>query len=214
MESMAPPSAGRGPAGCKIRVILAALALTALAAGPLGLCATAHAAAQPPTSGVVRVGDFAPTFTLKTLAGEPWALADHLGKRPVLLLFWSFFCFPCQRELPELDALARQIGAENLTVLGVGLDGPEYDERVVPFLRDKGITLPMVHDKETEEYFETAERYGVVGTPTFFLIDLQGRIRLIQLGRVEPEMLVSAVKAAREQSYCPEITKPPARPAR
>jgi peroxiredoxin len=158
------------------------------------------------------VGDFAPDFTLSTLSGSPLALAQYTGERPVLLVFWSFFCFPCQKEIPEIAEFARQLGPEKLAVIGICLDGPEYAERVVPFCRDKGITFPMVYDKETEEYFETAERYGVVGTPTLFLIDAQRRVRLIHLGRLDPEMLAGAVKAAREQSFCSEITKPPVRP--
>ena len=168
-------------------------------------------AAQPPTTGSVRVGDFAPEFTLKTFAGGSLKLADHLGKRPVLLVFWSFFCFPCQKEMPEIEEFARQLGPDSLTVIGICLDGPAYEERLLPFVRDKGITYPMVYDKETEEYFETAERYGVVGTPTLFLIDPQRRIRLIHLGRLDRDMLAGAVKAAREQSFCSEITKPPTR---
>ncbi|MBI5014918.1 MAG: TlpA family protein disulfide reductase [Deltaproteobacteria bacterium] len=215
MDVTTPPSHRRGARlGKALRSLAAAAALAAAVLGVGVQNPTAARGAPPPTTGVVRVGDFAPTFTLPALSGNTFTLSEQIGQRPVLLVFWSYFCFPCQKEIPDLQAFARQLGPENLLVVGVCLDGPEYDERVVPFCRDKGITFPIVHDKETEEYFETAERYGVVGTPTSFLLDAQGRVRLIHLGRLDPEMLAGAVKAARDQSYCSEITKPTPRRAK
>ncbi len=166
----------------------------------------------PPPEGAVRVGDQAPRFALKSLSGQAVRIEDSLGRKPILIVFWSYFCFPCQRELPALEELYREIGPENLAVIGISLDGVQYDQRIVPFVKEKGITFPMAYDRETDEFFEVAERYGVVGTPTYFLLDLQGRVRLIHLGRLEKELLVGAVKGVRDQAFCSEITKPEAPP--
>lgn len=213
MGSMTPPSP-RVRARRALRPLGTIALLAALLLAPGSGNSPLAQAAPPATTGAVRVGDFAPDFTLTSLSGTPLTLSKQIGKQPVLLVFWSFFCFPCQKEMPELQQFAQQVGSQNLSVIGICLDGPEYDERVIPFCRDKGITFPVLHDKETEEYFETAERYGVVGTPTFFLLDPQGRIRLIHLGRLDRDMLVGAVKSARDQSFCAEITKPPPRPSK
>lgn len=168
----------------------------------------------PSVTEAVRVGDLAPDFTLQAFDGRELALADHLGEKPLLVVFWSFFCFPCQRELPRLEELYQELGPGQLAVIGISLDGPQFDERVLPFIRQKGITFPNAYDRETEEFFEVAERYGVVGTPTSFLVDAQGRVRFVHLGRIDSDALKSLVRTAGEQTFCPEITKPISPPSR
>lgn len=182
--------------------VIAMTLLAALAAAPT------PAATPPATAGTVRVGDLAPGFILNTLAGGAVCLSQHIGKQPVLLVFWSYFCFPCQREMPDLDALGRELGPDALRIIGISLDGPQYDNKVLPYLAEKGITFPNAYDTETDDFFELAERYGVVGTPTSFLIDLQGRVRFIHLGRLEPTVLRTLLTGIRDPSFCPEIIKP------
>jgi hypothetical protein len=48
----------------------------------------------------VRVGDRAPGFTLRSFRGKNVQLSDHLGKAPILLVFWSFFWCPCCSSFP------------------------------------------------------------------------------------------------------------------
>lgn len=155
------------------------------------------------------MGDLAPDFVLQSFDGKKMCLSDCLGSnKPVLLVFWSYFCFPCQKELPEVAELARELGPDQVTVLGISLDGPQYDEKILPFVAEKAITFPNGYDRETELFFEVAERYGVVGTPTTFVLDPQGRVRFIHLGRLEPEVLAGVLRGVRDPSFCAEITKP------
>ncbi|MHB8766367.1 MAG: TlpA family protein disulfide reductase [Deferrisomatales bacterium] len=190
------------------------LAALSLAAVPTPAAAAPAPATPVATDGAVRVGDPAPDFSLQALSGEAVNLADSLGKAPVLVVFWSYFCFPCQKELPELEALHRELGPDRLRLVGVNLDGPQFDGRILPFLSEKGITFPNAYDKETEEFFELASRYGVVGSPTSFLVDLQGRVRFIHLGRLDPQVLKGVLGGIRDQAFCPEITKPTPAPRR
>lgn len=164
--------------------------------------------APSPADGTVRVGDIAPDFTLESFDGKGLRLGDYLGERPVLLIFWSYFCFPCQTELPQIAELQRQLGTDRLTVLGISLDGPQFSEKVRPFLAAQRITFPNLYDRESPDFFEVAERYGVVGTPTSFLLDSHGRVRFVHLGRLEPAVLAGVIEGAREHTFCAEITKP------
>ena len=164
--------------------------------------------APSPASGSVRVGDIAPGFRLHTFQGDPIDLAELVGKRPVLLFFWSFFCHPCQTEISAIEGLHREMGPSRLAIVGISLDGPRFDARIRPFMEQKGITFPNGYDRETGDFFEVADRYGVVGTPTSFLLDTQGRVRFIHLGRLDPEALKALVKSACDNAFCAEIAKP------
>ncbi len=179
----------------------------ALLLGFAGLLPAGAAGAPSPTNGTVRVGDMAPDFSLRAMDGSTLCLTDCLGQKPILVIFWSYFCFPCQREMPVIQELYEELG-DDLGVISICLDGPEYDNKVLPFLKSKGITFPTAYDRQTEEFFEVAERYGVVGPPTSFLLDASGRVRFIHLGRLEREVLTGVVRSVRDPSYCAEILKP------
>lgn len=167
--------------------------------------------ALPNTDGSVRVGDLAPDFNLTTLDGKPLKLSELTQKNATVLIFWSFFCFPCQAEMPELQSLYDTV-KDTVSIASVALDGHQYDKFVLPFLAEKKITLPVAYDRETERFFETAEKYGVVGTPTIFLLDEQGKVRFIHLGRLEKPLLLSLIDSIKSKNYCADIIKPETTP--
>jgi acetylornithine deacetylase/succinyl-diaminopimelate desuccinylase-like protein len=75
------------------------------------------------------VGTHAPDFTLPAAPGGPsrgrFRLADHVGQRPVVILFWATWCQPCTQELPVYQALYARYGAARLTVVGISMDNPD-----------------------------------------------------------------------------------------
>src|SRR5258705_894071 len=76
-------------------------------------------------------------------------LAALKGK-PVFLNFWATWCAPCMEELPDLAALAREAGGENMAFLGISLDswvtgeGAETGDKVRKALASAGISYPNV----------------------------------------------------------------------
>jgi peroxiredoxin len=124
-------------------------------------------------------GSRLPDYTVQTLAGEPRALSAYRGQ-PLLLNVWATWCPPCVREMPALERVHRELGAKGLRVLAVSVDAapgainawgrPGGDIR--QFLEEQGITFEVLWDPSGE--IETA--YGLLGLPTTFLIDRNGRI--------------------------------------
>jgi len=53
----------------------------------------------------------ASNFTLETPAGTPLNLEDYAGKY-VLVNFWAYWCSPCIKEFPDMQALYEQLGNE------------------------------------------------------------------------------------------------------
>jgi peroxiredoxin len=125
-------------------------------------------------------GSRAPEYSVRTLAGEPRALSAYRGQN-VLLNVWATWCPPCVREMPALQRVHEQLGGSGLKVVAVSVDaapgainawGREGGD-IRSFIAEQGITFEVLWDPSGE--IETA--YGLLGLPTTFLIDREGRIR-------------------------------------
>lgn len=120
------------------------------------------------------VGRPAPDFFLPSVHPnhEPVALSSYRG-RVVYLDFWSAWCVPCRRVMPELDALRRAHPRHEFEVIAVNVDAVIADAR--QFLEQVPVSYPVVVDAAGA----TARLFGVAALPTSFLIDRAGRVRLV-----------------------------------
>jgi len=141
------------------------------------LCVVALAGAESPLpgSGVPAEapgaqGDRPADFTLPDLDGRTVTLGPFLGKKPVLLVFWATWCPECKAAIPEINALATGPLAEKLQIFG--LDFRESRGKVALAVTSREIRYPVLLD----EHGEAARAYGVVGIPTYVLIDRRGMV--------------------------------------
>jgi len=109
-------------------------------------------------------------FTLPDLDGRPVTLGPFLGKKPVLLVFWATWCPECKAAIPGINALISGPLAERMQVFG--LDFRESREKVAQAVTSRGIRYPVLLD----ERGQAARAYGVVGIPTYILIDRKGNV--------------------------------------
>lgn len=108
------------------------------------------------------------SFSVDTLAGEPFSLSDHAGE-VVLLNFWATWCGPCKKELPELVELQDALADSGLTVLAVSVDdGPT--EPVAAMADKLGLTMPVAHAPEL------GERFGASAIPALRLVGRDGAL--------------------------------------
>jgi len=114
----------------------------------------------------------APRFTVHDVEGRTLDLGELLHRGPVLLDFWATWCAPCVQALPELEAWHRRYGPLGLTVVGVSVDGPRNFARVRPFVASRGLTYPIVLDRDGR----LQQSYQVLAVPTAVLIDTAGAI--------------------------------------
>ena len=132
---------------------------------------------------------------------EPLKLKDLRG-RVVLVEFWTFGCINCRNTLPYVKSWNDRYREKGLTVIGV--HSPEFDEeRNVEHLRREisslGIRYPVVTDND----YQTWNAYKVEAWPTVFLLDKQGRIRWMRVGKGdydETERLIQELLAEKKDS--------------
>jgi len=117
-----------------------------------------------------------PIDNTPTLAGDPIAW-DALRGQPVIVNFWATWCVPCRVEMPELQALYDEVGAENLHILAVNLDEPP--DRVAAWVQAFGLTYTILLDDGT-----IARRYAFRDPPSTFVIAPDGEIDRVIFGPV------------------------------
>lgn len=184
-------SAPRPHRGRKLLLaLLLSLSLATIALGVWLLVAQRQqipAASRPAADNSVRKR--APDFELTTFDGKGIRLEDLRGK-VVLLNFWATWCPPCKAEMPDLNALHQQYGAEHdFLVLGVNDD--ESADVVGAFARQQGIAFPLLldpHGLVMEKLFDV--RY----LPTSYIIDREGNIRDTWRGQIAREAMLARLQ--------------------
>jgi cytochrome c biogenesis protein CcdA/thiol-disulfide isomerase/thioredoxin len=166
-------------------------------------------------SGLEQCGP-APAFSgiqqwLNTPGGQPVTLASLKGK-VVLVDFWAYSCINCQRELPHVEAWAKNYAADGFEVVGVHT--PEYAFEHVPSnvaagVRGLGLTFPVALDNA----YDTWNAYDNQSWPAAYLIDASGQIRHISIGEgdypFEEQLIRDLLSAAHPGIALPAATDVP-----
>jgi peroxiredoxin len=107
-------------------------------------------------------------FTLPNIDGKRMSLKDFRG-RVIMLNFWATWCSPCRVEMPSMENLYKKFKDRNFIILGISVDNNRI-RRLSNFIKEFGITFPVLLDKDGK----IANRYGVKGIPTTFIINRNG----------------------------------------
>lgn len=118
----------------------------------------------------VNVGGTAPAFELDRLDGSGRLAFASLGGRVRVVNFWATWCDPCKSESPTLQRLWEEYRKRGVVFVGVDFNDVAGDAR--RFVRKKGLTYPMVRDREGS----VANRYDLTGVPETFVVDRRGRV--------------------------------------
>lgn len=107
-------------------------------------------------------------FTLTDLQGKIWTLKDLKGK-VVLVNFWATWCPPCQKEMPDLEALYNRFREQGFVILAIS---DEEAAKVGPFIAERKITYPILLDPGRK----VNEMFQVEGIPKSFVYDRGGKL--------------------------------------
>ncbi len=119
----------------------------------------------------VNVGQEAPGFTLKNLAGKSVSLKDFRGEKVVVLDFWASWCAPCLRAIPELNRIRKDYDEKDVQVLGVNVR--ERPAAVLSVKKKYMVKYPILLDLNGS----VAKEYRVRGIPNLILVDKDGVVQ-------------------------------------
>lgn len=128
---------------------------------------------------VVKVGDKAPLFELKTVEGDKVALSDYKGKG-VILNFWGTWCKPCKEEMPDLNRMNKIYQSKGVEVLTVHVkDSPQQVKQFFSELPED-IDLKVALDGSGD----VMSAYNANDLPNTYIIDKDGVIKAHHKGQM------------------------------
>ncbi len=108
-------------------------------------------------------------------------IEENIGKKVILVDFWTYSCINCQRTLPYLNAWWDKYKDDGLLIIGVHT--PEFDfekeyENVRKAIEKYGVKYPVVQDND----YQTWQAYNNRYWPRKYLIDIDGYVVYDHIG--------------------------------
>jgi thiol-disulfide isomerase/thioredoxin len=134
-----------------------------------------------------------PDVTLADRDGKPHALSEWDGKA-LVINFWATWCAPCRREIPLLNALAREHREQGVEVIGIAVD---FRDDVLQYLQKMPIDYTVLIGEQNG--MDAARAFGMdtIGLPFTAFTDSSGRIATIHVGelrRPQAELILALVR--------------------
>ncbi|TBR18420.1 TlpA family protein disulfide reductase [bacterium] len=109
-------------------------------------------------------------FTLPDLQGNKVSLSDYKGKKPVILFFWASWCPHCRHGIEILKNMTGKLSADGVEILAINIG--ESKEKVLKFANSMDLKFKILLDLDSS----LASVYSVMGIPTYFILNKEGRI--------------------------------------
>jgi len=112
---------------------------------------------------------------------EKITVGELVGKKVVLIDFWTYSCINCQRSTPYVNLWYEKYRGKGLEIIGVHTPEFTFEEQydnVVKAVEQFGIEYPVVLDNE----YATWRAYGNRYWPRKYLIDIDGFVVYDHIG--------------------------------
>ena len=118
-----------------------------------------------------KIGNLAPTFSLKDQNGDKVSLADFKGKKNIVLYFYPKAMTPgCTTQACAIRDCKKDFAKLNTVVLGISPDAPE---KLIKFQEKEGINFTLLSDED----HKIALKYGSWGRKKFMGKEYDGILR-------------------------------------
>ena len=175
------------------------------------------------TSIIMRLNKNMHLVSLEGQSALPWASKETLGPKaptlaelrgkPVVLFLWAHWCGDCKTQGPLLESVVNKYRDSGITVLAPTQRfgyaekrrpvGPEEELKYIEQVRDQ--FYPWMKNVPVPVSDEVYLRYGVSTTPTYVMIDREGKVSTYLPGQPTVEEIDALVQ---------KIVKPTGTPSR
>lgn len=117
-----------------------------------------------------------PNFRGEDISGQRRSLQDYRGQL-LILHFWSTWCGPCRRELPEMIKLHSAYREHGVHILGVALEFGDHmgKDEFIAWCRERNIEWPQLYSDKGFAH-PVAKQFRIQSIPRLIFIDREGRV--------------------------------------
>lgn len=124
---------------------------------------------------LIKQGEQAPDFKLKTPEGKSFSLKSLKGK-VIVLDFWASWCPDCRKDAPEIVRMYNEYHPKGIEFVGVSMD---TDVEAWKAAIDKySIKYPQVSELKQFKETNISKAYGVKWIPSIVVIGTNGKVLL------------------------------------
>jgi peroxiredoxin len=149
-------------------------------------------------------GKKAPDFSLPTLDGRNFTLADELARGPVVLAFFKVSCPTCQYTFPFLERLYKAYRSSGVTMVGISQNDAK---ETAAFVKQSGVTFPVLLDEIGR--YPVSNAYGLTNVPTVYWVAQDSEIEVSSVGWLKADFEQINRKLAQSEKTAPALVFKP-----
>ena len=124
---------------------------------------------------LIKPGEVASNFTMKTIDGKTFKLSDIKDKY-IVLDFWASWCPDCRKDAPNMVRMYNEFHKKGVEFVGVSFDTDTaaWKAGVAKY----GIPYTQVSELKKFKDTDISKAYGVEWIPSMYLIGQDGKVIL------------------------------------
>ena len=131
-------------------------------------------------------------YTLQNVNNEKVDLYDLKGESITVLDFWTTWCKPCKKAIPQLNILYDEYKEQGVQIIGINCDGPRTVAKVPGVSHSLQIKYPVLIDINSD----ILNALNLSNFPTLVILDSNNKVKYMHEGFVpgDEEEIAEAIQ--------------------
>jgi cytochrome c biogenesis protein CcmG/thiol:disulfide interchange protein DsbE len=131
-------------------------------------------------------------YSLQTISNEKVDLYDLKGETITVLDFWTTWCKPCKKAIPQLNILYEEYKDQGVQFIGINCDGPRTVAKVPGVSQSLQIQYPVLIDINSD----ILNALNLSNFPTLVILDKDNKVKYMHEGFIpgDEEEIAEAIQ--------------------